>query len=294
MSETISLIGIGNMGLPLGMNLLQSGYSLRVYNRTAAKAQPLIDRGAQLAHSPSEAVESNGIAITIVANDASLEEITLGENGLAEKLGSGGIHLSMSTVSPATAEKLAEHHRQHGAEYVAALVFGCPDVVAARKMWLCLSGNADAKKRVMPMLEKLAQDVFDFGESVSAANVVKLAGNFMIMSAIEAMAEAFTLAEKNNIDRTKIAELFGQTLFTCRVYQNYGDTIAKQVYEPAGFKLSLGLKDITLALQTAQAKQMPMPLASLLRDRLLTLEAQGYGEMDWAALALKASSDAGL
>jgi 3-hydroxyisobutyrate dehydrogenase-like beta-hydroxyacid dehydrogenase len=294
MNETIGLIGIGSMGLPLGMNLLESGYGLRVYNRTPAKAQPLLDRGAQLASNPAEVVESNGIVITLVANDAALEQIAHGEHGLVDKLGAGGIHLSMSTVSPTTAEKLAQHHRQRQAEYVAAPMFGRPDAVAARTISLCLSGNSAAKQRLMPMLDRLSQDAYDFGEAVGAANVVKLAGNFMIMSAIEAMAEAFTLAEKNGIDRTKVAQLFGETLFACRVYQNYGDAIAKQVYEPAGFKLSLGLKDIKLALQTAQANQMPMPLANLLHDRLLTLADRGHGDLDWAALALKASEEAGL
>ncbi len=294
MSKTIGLIGLGSMGLPIGENLLKSGYRLRVYNRTIAKAQPLIEQGAQAVGCPSEAVEPDGMVITMVANDAALEEITLGKTGLAEKLGAGGIHLSMSTVSPETAEKLAEHHRQHRAEYVACPVFGRPDAVAARKIWICLSGNSAAKERARPILEALSQGMFDFGEAAGAANIVKLTGNFMIMSAIESMAEGFALAEKNGIDRTKIAELFGQTLFACPVYQNYGRMIASQTYEPAGFKLSLGLKDITLALQTAQASQMPMPLASLLRDRLLASVAEGHGEMDWTALALKASEEAGL
>jgi 3-hydroxyisobutyrate dehydrogenase-like beta-hydroxyacid dehydrogenase len=294
MTATIGLIGLGSMGLPMAENLLKSGYKLRIYNRTIAKAQPLVDQGAQAVGCPSEAVESDGIAITMVANDAALEEITLGKTGLAEKLGVGGIHLSMSTVSPATAEKLAEHHRQRGAAYIACPVFGRPDAVAARKIWICLSGRSAAKEQVTPILEALSQGIFDFGEAVGAANVVKLTGNFMIMSAIESMAEAFALAEKNGIDRTKIAELFGQTLFACPIYQNYGRMIASQTYEPAGFKLSLGLKDVTLALQTAQVNQMPMPLASLLHDRLLASVAQGRSEMDWTALALKASEEAGL
>jgi 3-hydroxyisobutyrate dehydrogenase-like beta-hydroxyacid dehydrogenase len=294
MNATIGLIGLGSMGLPIGENLINSGYRLHVYNRTIAKAQPLIDQGAKAVNFPSETVESDGIAITIVANDAALEEITLGKTGLAEKLGPGGIHLSMSTVSPATAEKLAEHHRQRGAKYLACPVFGRPDAVAARKIWICLSGHPAAKERAKPILELLSQGMFDFGEAAGAANVVKLAGNFMIMSAIESMAEAFALAEKNGIERTKIADLFAQTLFACPVYQNYGRMIASQTYEPAGFKLSLGLKDMTLALQTAHTSQMPMPLASLLRDRLLASTAQGRGDMDWTALALTASEEAGL
>ncbi len=294
MSEKIGLIGLGSMGLPLGENLLKAGYQLRIYNRTMAKAQPLIDKRAQAVTCPLEVVESDGMVITMVADDTALQEITLGNGGLVEKLGAGGIHLSMSTISPATAEKLAEQHQQNGAEYVACPVFGRPDAVAAGKIWICLSGHVDAKERAKPLLERLGQGIFDFGEAVGAANVIKLAGNFMIMSAIESMAEAFTLAEKNGIDRTKVADLFGQTLFACPVYQNYGRMVAENTYEPAGFKLSLGLKDVTLALQTAQASQMPMPFASLLRDRLLASIAQGHGEMDWTAIALKASEEAGL
>ena len=230
----------------------------------------------------------------MLANDQALEEAVLGENGILEKLGAGGIHLSMSTVSPATAHHLATQHQQQGSHYLAAPVFGRPDAAAARKLWISLSENAAAKARVLPILNDLGQKVFDFGEQVGAANVVKLAGNFMIISAIEAMAEAFTLAEKNGIDRTQIAELFGQTLFACPIYQNYGRMIAQEQYEPAGFKLSLGLKDVTLALQTAKESQMPMPLASLLHDRLMAAVAKGKGDIDWTGLALGVSEEAGI
>jgi 3-hydroxyisobutyrate dehydrogenase-like beta-hydroxyacid dehydrogenase len=146
----------------------------------------------------------------------------------------------------------------------------------------------------MPLLKALGQGIFDFGEAAGAANVVKLAGNFLIVSAIEAMAEAFTLAQKNGIDRTQVAELFGQTLFSCPIYQNYGRLIAQEQYEPAGFKLSLGLKDIDLILQTAKSSDMPMPLASLLHDRLITGVAKGKGDIDWAGLALEVSEAAGV
>ena len=294
MSETIGFVGLGSMGLPMAANLIESGYKLRVYNRTAQKAQPLAQKGAEVANSPAEVVEPGGIVITLLANDKALEEVVLGENGLFSKLGTDGIHLSMSTVSPATAQKLAELHQQQGSHYLASPVFGRPDAVVARKLWICLSGNEAAKERVRPVLDKLGQGVFDFGEKAGAANVVKIAGNFLIISAIEAMAEAFTLAEKNGIDRTQIANLFGQTLFACPIYQNYGHAIAQQQYEPAGFKLSLGLKDVTLALQTAQESQMPLPFASLLHDRLIAAVAKGKGDIDWTGLALSVSEEAGL
>lgn len=294
MSEMIGFVGLGSMGLPMATNLIESGYKLRVYNRTAQKAQPLAQKGAEVANSPDEVVEPGGIVITSVANDQALEEVVLGENGILSKLGTDGIHLSMSTVSPAIAQKLAQLHQQQGSHYLGAPVFGRPDAVVARKLWICLSGNRAAKERVRPVLDKLGQGVFDFGEEAGAANVVKIAGNFLIISAIEAMAEAFTLAEKNGIERTQIANLFAQTLFACPIYQNYGNAIAQQQYEPAGFKLSLGLKDVTLALQTAQESQMPLPIASLLHDRLIAAVARGKGDIDWTGLALSISEEAGL
>lgn len=294
MSATVGFIGLGSMGLPMATNLLAAGNQLKVYNRTVEKAQSLMQSGAQVVHQPGEAVESGGIVVTMLANDAALEEVVLSENGLLSHLGKDGIHLSMSTVSPLTARKLATLHEQQGSYYVAAPVFGRPDAAAARKLWIAVSGKVAAKERVKPLLEQLGQGLFDFGEDAGAANVVKLTGNFLIISAIEAMAEAFTLAEKNGLDRAEVAQLFGQTLFACPIYQNYGRMIAQQQYEPAGFKLSLGLKDVNLALQTAEASQMPLPLASLLHDRLSALVAQGKSDLDWTGLALKISQDAGL
>jgi 3-hydroxyisobutyrate dehydrogenase-like beta-hydroxyacid dehydrogenase len=294
MSQTIGFIGLGSMGLPMATNLLAAGYELSVYNRTPEKAQSLAEQGVQVLDQPAAVAKSSEIVVTMLANDAALEAVVLGENGILSSLGKGSIHLSMSTVSPATANKLASLHQQAGSHYVAAPVFGRPDAAAARKLWIAVSGNPAAKERAKPVLEHLGQGLFDFGETAGAANVVKLTGNFLIIAAIEAMAEAFTLAEKNGIDRSEVANLFGQTLFSCPIYQNYGRMIAQQQYEPAGFKLSLGLKDVTLALQTARDNQMPLPLASLLHDRLLALVAEGKSDLDWTGLALKISQEAGL
>ncbi|MBD3884696.1 NAD(P)-dependent oxidoreductase [Phormidium tenue FACHB-886] len=294
MSESIGFIGLGNMGLPMATNLLDAGYRLRVYNRSPEKAKPLLERGAEVVNHPAEVVESGDVVITMLANDQALESVVLQDDGILQAVGANGIHLSMSTVSPATAKKLAEQHEQQQSHYLAAPVFGRPDAAAAKKLWIALSGKPVAKDRVRPILDCLGQGIFDFGETAAAANVVKLAGNFLIISAIEAMAEAFTLAEKNSIDRTQIAALFGQTLFACPIYQNYGRMIAEQQYEPAGFKLSLGLKDVTLVLQTAREQQMPLPLASLLHDRLIAAVAHGKGDIDWTGLALTASEEAGL
>lgn len=294
MSETIGFVGIGSMGLPMARNLLAAGFGVRAYNRTAEKAQPLAEQGARIASSPADVTEPGGIVITMLANDAAVEEVVMGQGGLLDRLGPGGIHLSTSTISPATAQRLADLHAAHGSTLVSAPVFGRPDAAAARKLWIAVAGPSAAKERVRPVLDALSQGVFDLGEQPRAANVIKVCGNFMLVAAMEAMAEACTLAEKNGIERSELIRMLTGTLFTCPPYQNYGKAIAAQSYTPAGFKLALGLKDVTLALQTAAESQMPMPLASLLHDRLVTGVAKGRGDMDWSALALGVSEDAGI
>ena len=293
MSELIGFIGLGNMGLPMATNLVEAGYTLQVYNRTPQKAQPLVEKGAKLKNTSGEVVKSKGVVITMLPNDRIVEEVVFSENGILEQLGDESIHLSMSTLSPATAEKLTRAHEKKGAYYIAAPVLGRPDVAEAGKLNICLSGSSIAKKRVQPLLKVLADKVYDFGEKAEAANVVKLAVNFAIAAAMEAMAEAYTLAEKNGIERTQIGKLFTETMFACPGYQSYSEAIAKHEYEPAGFKLSLGLKDIGLALQTAKESQMPMPLASLVHQHLLGAVAKDRGNIDWAGLALEVSEAAG-
>lgn len=293
MGERIGFIGLGNMGQAMAGNLLKAGFELHVYNRTPEKAKPLVEKGAQQRSSHVDVVETGGIVVTMVANDAALEEIVDDEDFLPS-LGQGGIHLSMSTIAPATAQRLAEKHAQHGCFYLAAPVFGRPEAAAAQKLWICLSGPEAAKERARPLLNAMGQGIFDFGESPSAANIIKLAGNFLLVSALEAMAEVLTLAEKNGIERTAVIEMLGQTLFASPVYQNYGMAIAQKRYTPAGFRLDLGLKDVNLVLDTAERVKMSMPLASLLHDRLLTAVAKGRGDMDWSALAIGVSEDAGI
>lgn len=192
------------------------------------------------------------------------------------------------------ARRLAEHHAKHKVEYVASPVFGRPEAAAAKKLWVCTSGHAAPKARVRPLLEAIGQGIFDFGEDAGAANVVKLCGNFMIASAIETISESLALAEKNGIDKNANADLFGKTLFACPIYQGYGKSIAAEKFEPAGFRLVLGFKDVSLALATATESEVPLPIASLLHDRYLAAIAKGRGDMDWTAVALGVSEDAGI
>jgi 3-hydroxyisobutyrate dehydrogenase-like beta-hydroxyacid dehydrogenase len=282
------------MGEPIAANLLQAGHPLRVYNRTASKAAPLIANGAVAASTPADVAQPGGIVLTMLSDDRAVEEVCLPAGSFVERLGAGGVHISLSTISPAAARRLAEHHSKYQVEYVASPIFGRPAAAAARTAWLCTSGSVAAKTRVKPVLDAISQGIFDFGVDPGGANVVKLCGNFLIASAIESLAEAFALAQKNGIDPNSVADFFGKTLFSCPVYQGYGKLINARQFEPAGFRLVLGLKDINLALQTASSSAVPMPFASLLRDRWLTGVAKGRGDMDWTVVALGVAEDAGL
>jgi 3-hydroxyisobutyrate dehydrogenase-like beta-hydroxyacid dehydrogenase len=294
MKETVGFIGLGNMGFPMARNLLEAGYAVRVWNRTPARADALVAAGAVRAASPGTAAQEGGIVVTMVADDRALEEIVFGPGGLAEHPADGRIHLSMSTIAPATARRLAEDEAGRGGSYGAAPVFGRPDAAAARKLWICLSGAQAVRIRVRPVLEALGQRVFEFGEDPGAANVVKLSGNFLIAAAMEAMGEIAALAEKSGLERSAVIGMLSETLFSCPIYQNYGAAIAERRHEPAGFRLALGLKDVDLAWQEARNAGAPMPLASLLHDRLLAAVARGRGDLDWSALALGIAEDAGL
>jgi 3-hydroxyisobutyrate dehydrogenase-like beta-hydroxyacid dehydrogenase len=294
MRSGLGFVGIGNMGHPMAANLLKAGYSVRVWDRTATRAAALAEQGGTSVSRPEEVAEAGGLVISSLSNDRVLEEVVGANHELLRRLGPGGIHISTSTVAPETSRHLAESHKHYGVTYLAAPVLGRPDAAAAAKLWIFLSGPPTAKERAQPALRALGQHVFDLGEDPGAANVVKLACNFLLAAAIEAMAEAFTLAEKNGIEPTRLAELLAQTVFDCPAYRNYGRQIAEQRYQPALFKLSLGLKDVSLVLQTAASSLVPLPLAGLLHDHLLAAVAKGRGDLDWTALAGEASEAAGL
>jgi 3-hydroxyisobutyrate dehydrogenase-like beta-hydroxyacid dehydrogenase len=290
----IGFIGLGSMGLPMAANLLAAGHQLKVYNRTAAKADPLIQRGAELMSNAAAVASPGGIVITMVADDAALEGVVVGVDTIATRLAPGGIHISMSTIAPATSRTLANYHAEKGSLYVTAPVFGRPDAAAAKRLWVCTSGPASAKHKIAPLLEAMGQKTFDFGEEVGAANAVKLSGNFLIAAAMESIAEALAMLEKSDVDRVAAIEMLTSTLFACPVYQGYGKAIAQMRHTPVGFQLPLGLKDMELVLKTSAEVRAPMPVAAILRDRFLSSIAKGRTELDWSGFALVARDDAGL
>jgi 3-hydroxyisobutyrate dehydrogenase-like beta-hydroxyacid dehydrogenase len=292
MPESVGFIGLGNLGRPMALNLLAAGFPLRVYNRSPEKTKELAEKGATVVRTPPEVATAGGIVISVVTDDRALQPIA--DEALLHALGPGGIHLSMSTVLPATAEKLAATHAKHGVTYIGAPVFGRPEAAAAKKLWICTSGPAAAKSRVRPILDAMGQGVFDFGEAPGAANVVKLAGNFLLTAAIEAMGEAAALAEKNGVDRAALLNMLTSTLFNCPIYNNYSQRIIAADFDKVGFSARLALKDMRLALDTATASDTPMPILSLLRDRYLAAIANNQGHLDASALALRPAADAGL
>ncbi len=294
MAETVGLIGLGSMGLSMAHNLLNKGFALRVYNRTPDKASELIARGAQEAATPAAAAAPGGIVISMVANDAALETVTLGDQGVATALGSGGIHVSMSTVSPQLARRLADAHREHGSHYLAAPVLGRPAAAAAGKLFILLSGPAAAKQRAMPLLMALGQATRDLGDDPTQGHVAKLAANFMILSLVEVYAEVLTFAQKNGIGRQDMMQVLTGTILDAPLFRLYGELLAQEDYTTPGFRLALGLKDVELILATGAIARTPIPAADLVHNRLLAAVARDRGELDVTALALGVSEDAGL
>ena len=266
MSETIGFIGLGHLGLPMATNLLNAGYPLRVYNRTASKADLLIAQGASLASRPVDVATSGGIVVSIVWDGAALESVVMSD-GFLEQLGQGGVHVAMSTVLPETSRKLAAIHAQHGCVYVEAPIFGRPEAAVARQLWMPFVGPQQAKERVRPLLKAMgAQGIFDFGEEVGAANIVKLVGNFLITSAGYSLRESLLMAGKNGVDPKAVLDMLTQTLLPAPIYINYGKRIAEN---NAPFsQTAIPLKDVGFFKQTAQQVESATPVASLLLDLL--------------------------
>jgi 3-hydroxyisobutyrate dehydrogenase-like beta-hydroxyacid dehydrogenase len=290
----IGFIGLGMLGKPMAQNLLAAGYALTVYNRTPEKAASLTADGAKAVQQPWQTAEPGGIVISCVADDAALDAVVATERHLAQQLGPEGIHISMSTILPATAERLAKSQRQYGGYYVAAPVMGRPDVVKARKQTYFVAGDVSAKARIEPVLEALGARVFDFGPNPAAANTAKLAANFLIAAAIEAMSEAFVFATKNGTDASTLLSALGSTLFACPIYQNYGRAILDKSYTQPLFKMPLGLKDMRLVTRTASESHTPMRIARVLEDRFLAAMARGKAGFDWTGIAAEVAEEAGL
>ncbi|WNS78259.1 NAD(P)-dependent oxidoreductase [Domibacillus sp. DTU_2020_1001157_1_SI_ALB_TIR_016] len=287
----VSLIGLGNMGMPIAENLLKSGYKLTVYNRTKSKAEEIAAKGARIASSPAEAARETGIVFTVLSDDSAAEEVTFGEEGILAGLEEGGVHVSISTLSVELAEKLSKEHAKRGQHFISSPVLGRPDAAAAAALRLMIAGPEEAQNRVMPLLECIGQDLFVIGEKAYLANVVKLGNNFLIVSMLEALSEVLTMVNKYGIESTSFLEV-ANALFASPVYKNYGSIMAENQFEPAGFKMKLGLKDVNLMLDAAQKVKAPLPGAELIKQHYAKGIEKGWEDLDWAAL-IKVLKEAG-
>ncbi len=291
----IAFIGLGNMGFAMAENLIKAGHALTVYNRTRSRAEQL--QGARVAATPGEAAAGAEIAITMLADDHALESVFIGPNErqtLLASLPPNAIHISMSTISVALSRRMAAAHAERKQHYISAPVFGRPEAAAAAKLFVVAAGPAAQVEKCRPVFDAIGQKTFIVGEDAPGANLIKLIGNFLITAVIESLAESFALVRKSNLDANQFLEILTSTLFNAPIYKTYGGIIAAEKYEPAGFKVPLGLKDNRLLLAAAEEAAVPMPVASLVRDRFLAAMAEGLAESDWSSIAKISAREAGL
>lgn len=289
----IGFIGAGKMGSEMARNLLRAGHEVAVYNRTREKAEALREDGARIADSPADTARHAEAVFTILSDDHAVAEVVFGENGIANALNKGAAHISSSTISVAFSRRLQEEHQKRGQTYIAANVFGRPEAAEKKQLVVVAAGQKAAMGRVQPLLDAIGGQTFFAGEEPWRANVVKLCGNFMIASMIETFSEAFATMRKAGIDHHLFLEVMN-TLFNSPVYKNYGQIIADEKFEPAGFALKLGLKDVRQAIDAAQEFGAVMPFASVLRDHLVSAMANGQDQLDWGSLAYVSARAAGL
>jgi 3-hydroxyisobutyrate dehydrogenase-like beta-hydroxyacid dehydrogenase len=289
----VGLIGLGRMGTGIAKSLLRAGHHVTVYNRTRERAEGLRANGAVVAGSVAEACRGEAV-LTMLSDDAALEAVAFGEAGILASLKRGAVHASLSTISVALSDRLAAEHGRAVQEYVSAPVFGRPEAAEVGRLAVVAAGSPATVQRCKPLFEAMGPKLLVIGERPGMANTVKLTGNFLVASVLESLAEAIAFAKKSGVDTNMLVEFLTDTLFPAPVYKVYSDLIARGKYEPADFVAKLGLKDVRLVLQAAESQGVPMPIASVLRDRLLTAIARGNGESDWSVLGRVAQEDAGV
>ena len=292
-TPAVGFVGLGNMGSAMAARLLDAGFDVAVYNRSPGKAEALAARGATVAATVAQACAGD-VVITMLANDDALDAVVTGEGGVLATLREGATHVSSSTISAALAKRLTAAHGVAGQQFITATVLGRPEAAAAGKLFVLAAGPAEAVDPLMPILDALGQRTFRVSEVAAVGNVVKLSANFLLANVIESLGEAVALVSKAGVDRRDYVDIITSTLFSAPAYETYGGLIARAELEPAGFAARRGIKDIRLVLAAAEELQVPLPIASLLRDRFLTLLAAGGGDLDWSAISTLAQRDAGL
>lgn len=291
----VSFVGLGKMGQAMSDRILAAGHELAVHNRTASKAADIVKRGAKWSASVGDAADHGEIVITMLENDGALHEIVYGKGGLMEKMPKGAIHLCMGTYSIGAIKKLTADHAAAGHTLVSAPVMGRPPVAAAGQLGIIVGGPPEAVAKCQPLFAAMGRRTFDAGSEPVNAAAAKIANNFVLAAAIEAMGEGFALAEKCGVSGAAFLDVLTDGLFAAPAYKIYGKIIAEKAYfgEP-GFNATTGLKDVNLALAAGEAVAVPLPSANVCRDRLLGAIAHGDSDRDWSVMALEQARASGM
>lgn len=290
----VGFIGLGRMGQVIAARVLGDGHDLTVYNRTAEKAAALGKAGATVAQSVAEAAKGREVVITMLADDAALKAVSLGQGGLIEAMPEGAVHMAMGTHGVDATRDIAASHAKAGRLFLAVPVLGRPNVAAEGQLGLVPAGPPEAIARCKPLLEVMGRRVFDAGPAAESAAAIKLANNFVLGCAMEVMGEAFALVRKYGVEPAVFNDVLTDGLFACPAYKIYAEIIAEEAYHRIGINALLGLKDARLALKAAEAVGVPLPSGEVWRDRLVGAIDNGDGEKDWSVVALEQARHSGL
>jgi len=277
----IGFLGLGKMGTPMAMHLIAAGHELRVWNRTEGRTEPMLREGAIAAATPAEAELGADAVITMLFDDAANEEVLFGANGLMDALSPGALHISCSTISVALSERLTEEHARRGQEFVAAPVFGRPNVAEEGRLWIVVAGAQKAVAKARPLLEPLSRGITVVGSEPRQAHAVKLGGNFLITMMVQSLSESFVYAEKQGIDPGTFFEAVNSALFQSQFYAAYSKVILHPPERP-GATMELGEKDLRLLREAAASRDTRLPLADLMAEVFAEARAKGMAHEDWA------------
>lgn len=277
----IGFLGIGIMGLPMAKRLLAAGHELRVWNRTEGKIEPLLREGAIAAGTPAEAELGADAVITMLFDDAAHEEVLFGSNGLMDAMSPGALHIACSTISVALSERLTAEHAKRGVDFVAAPVFGRPEIAEQGRLWVAAAGSDAAIARARPALEPMSRGISLVGDEPRQAHAVKLGGNFLIGAMIYALSEGFVFSERQGIPPETFFEAINSALFQSPFYAAYSKVILHPP-EKAGASIELGAKDTRLLRETAADRHIQLSLADALAKIYAEAKGDGLGQMDWA------------
>lgn len=289
----VGFVGIGQMGAGMARNLLRAGHEVAVYNRTRPRAEALRSDGGRVVDSPADAARDAEAVFTMLADDSAVAQVVNGESGLASALKPGAAHISSSTISVALGRQLAEEHARRGQTFLVANVFGRPEAAEKKLLIVVAAGDQAQVERFRPLFDAMGRKTFIAGAEPWNANAMKLCGNFMIACMLETFSEAFAALRKMGLNHHEFLGIMNE-LFNSPVYKGYGQIVADERFEPAGFELKLGLKDVRLALEAAEGAGAALPFGSVIRNNLISAIAHGQEKLDWSSIALVAARAAGL